>query len=101
LYYTESNCKFLPTKEARVDEKKREAVIREIAEKHLDEQGKSAIEELLLDSNLMRAELYILGAIDVLFVRKKISDEEATTAIKQLGIDPHRAARVHASGNGS
>lgn len=66
----------------------------QLAEQCLNEKGQEAVADLLFAGKVDIAKIYILGAIDSLWTKKKISDSEASEAYKILGIDPSKASEL-------
>lgn len=69
-------------------------VITYLAEQCLNEKGQEAVADLLLEGKISVAKAYMLGAIDSLWTKKKISDSEASEAYRVLGIGPEEASRI-------
>jgi hypothetical protein len=69
-------------------------IIAYLAEKCLNEKGQEAVAEFLSDNKIDCAKNYVLGAIDSLWTKKLITDNEATEAYKILNVDPEKASRV-------
>ena len=71
----------------------------ELAKRYLNKEGVEKVEGHLADNKLSVAKSYILGAIDSLWKKMEISDEEATQAYKSLGIDKEEASRIRQDAN--
>lgn len=68
-----------------------------LAEKCLSEKGFDDVGLLLLENKIDTAKIYLLGAIDSLWTKKQISDNEAAEAYKVLEIDPEEASKLRQS----
>ena len=73
--------------------------LRWLAAQGLDEAGQETIEKYLSENNLFSAKLYLLGAIDALWMKGKISENEAKQAYKMLNIGPEEASKARQQSN--
>lgn len=82
-----------------MDEKSYGQVLRELAEKYVNEEGRKDVLDFIVDENHERAGFYILGAVDHLFGDKQIDGEEASGVYEKLGIPPKAMFKVRAGHN--
>ena len=68
--------------------------LRELGETYLTEKGQVDLDQKLVNEEYSAAARYLLGAIDGLWNRDQISDDEAADVYRELGIDPEEASRL-------
>jgi hypothetical protein len=68
--------------------------LRELGEEYLSEEGRELLEETFLNETLDGAKLFILGALDGLWERGQVSEEEVRPIYMEISVDPERARRV-------
>lgn len=66
----------------------------DMAEKYLNEEGKTDVQIHIADGEIGAAKKYLLGAVDRLWQNGGISDEEAREAYAIIGISPEDASQI-------
>ena len=72
-------------------------VLLDLSKKYLNEEGQIDIEDLLESGKVDRVKEYIVGAIDGLFSRGEIDQDEATMVFSQLGVTELEKAKYRSS----
>lgn len=68
--------------------------ITKLAKQCLNQNGQEAIADYLLQNEITSAKIYLLGAIDSLWTKKQINDDEAAEAYRALDIDSEKTSQL-------